>query len=59
MNCLLKQIKYLNQDRSLGTAERLRGASVGIMPSLLRISVGLEHIDDIIAEVEHGLGKSM
>jgi O-succinylhomoserine sulfhydrylase len=33
-------------------------ASVGIMPGLIRISVGLEHIDDIIAEVEQGLSKS-
>lgn len=29
---------------------------VGILPGLIRISVGLEHIDDIIADVEQGLG---
>jgi O-succinylhomoserine sulfhydrylase len=34
-------------------------ASVGIMPGLIRISVGLEHIDDIIAEVEQALQKSV
>ena len=29
---------------------------VGILPGLIRISVGLEHIDDIIGDVEQGLG---
>ncbi len=33
-------------------------AAVGILPGLIRISVGLEHIDDIIAEVEQALHKS-
>ncbi|MBX9853659.1 MAG: aminotransferase class I/II-fold pyridoxal phosphate-dependent enzyme [Cytophagaceae bacterium] len=33
-------------------------ASVGILPGLIRISVGLEHIDDIIEEVEQALEKS-
>jgi O-succinylhomoserine sulfhydrylase len=33
-------------------------AAVGIFPGLIRISVGLEHIDDIIAEVEQALEKS-
>jgi len=28
---------------------------VGILPGLIRISVGLEHIDDIIADIEQGL----
>jgi len=32
--------------------------AVGILPGLIRISVGLEHIDDIIAEVENALNKS-
>jgi O-succinylhomoserine sulfhydrylase len=31
---------------------------VGIIPGLLRFSVGLEHIDDIIADVEQALTKS-
>ncbi len=39
----------------LSDAER---TAVGILPGLIRISVGLEHIDDIIADVEHALGKS-
>lgn len=36
----------------LTDAER---AQVGIMPGLIRISVGLEHIDDIIKDVEQAL----
>lgn len=39
----------------LTNAER---AAVGIMPGLIRISVGLEHIDDIIADIEQALKKS-
>ncbi|MCZ8342154.1 MAG: aminotransferase class I/II-fold pyridoxal phosphate-dependent enzyme [Leptospira sp.] len=31
--------------------------AVGIKPGLIRISVGLEHIDDILKEVEQALGK--
>lgn len=33
-------------------------ASVGILPGLIRISVGLEHVDDIIADIEQALQKS-
>jgi O-succinylhomoserine sulfhydrylase len=29
--------------------------AVGITPGLIRISVGLEHIDDIMADVDHAL----
>jgi O-succinylhomoserine sulfhydrylase len=32
--------------------------SVGITPGLLRISVGLEHVDDIIADIEQALGRA-
>jgi O-succinylhomoserine sulfhydrylase len=39
----------------LNDAER---AAVGIYPGLIRVSAGLEHIDDIIADVEQALGKS-
>ena len=39
----------------LSDAER---AQVGIYPGLIRISVGLEHIDDIIADVEQALVHS-
>lgn len=31
---------------------------VGITPGLIRISVGLEHIDDILADIRQGLDKS-
>lgn len=33
--------------------------SVGITPGLVRISVGLEHIDDIIQDIEQALEKSV
>lgn len=39
----------------LAEEERQR---VGIVPGLIRISVGLEHIDDIIADIEQALKKS-
>lgn len=39
----------------LSEAER---QSVGITPGLIRISVGLEHIDDIIADIEQALQQS-
>lgn len=32
--------------------------AVGVLPGLIRISVGLEHIDDIIADVEQAFVKS-
>jgi O-succinylhomoserine sulfhydrylase len=40
---------------SLMEEERL---AVGITPGLIRISVGLEHVDDIVADVEQALRKS-
>ncbi len=33
--------------------------AVGILPGLIRVSVGLEHIDDILAEVKQALTASM
>ncbi|WNJ19187.1 aminotransferase class I/II-fold pyridoxal phosphate-dependent enzyme [Pontibacter sp. G13] len=33
-------------------------AEVGILPGLIRISVGLEHVDDIIADIEQALAAS-
>jgi len=38
----------------LSEAERL---AVGITPGLIRISVGLEHVDDILADIQQALGK--
>jgi len=32
-------------------------AAAGVFPTQLRVSVGLEHIDDIIADFEQALGK--
>ena len=31
--------------------------ATGILPELIRVSVGLEHIDDIIADFEQALAK--
>lgn len=39
----------------LTEAERLQ---VGIVPGLIRVSVGLEHRDDIIADIEQALARS-
>ena len=39
----------------LTDAER---AAVGILPGLIRVSVGLEHIDDVTADIEQALEKS-
>ncbi|MEZ4825650.1 MAG: aminotransferase class I/II-fold pyridoxal phosphate-dependent enzyme [Bacteroidia bacterium] len=39
----------------LSDAERME---TGILPGLVRISVGLEHIDDIIADIQQALEKS-
>ena len=39
----------------LTEAERL---AVGITPGLIRISAGLEHVDDIIADIEQALDKA-
>ena len=39
----------------LTEAERL---SVGITPGLVRVSVGLEHIDDIVADIDQALAAS-
>jgi O-succinylhomoserine sulfhydrylase len=40
---------------SLTEEERL---AVGILPGLIRISAGLEHVDDIIADIEQALIRS-
>jgi O-acetylhomoserine (thiol)-lyase len=32
--------------------------SSGVTPGLVRLSVGLEHIDDIIADLEHGFAAA-
>ncbi|NUN69192.1 MAG: aminotransferase class I/II-fold pyridoxal phosphate-dependent enzyme [Bacteroidetes bacterium] len=39
----------------LTDAER---AAVGILPGLIRVSVGLEHVDDILSDIDQALQKS-
>ena len=39
-------------DRKLTEEERL---AVGIVPGLIRVSVGLEHPDDLIADIKQAL----
>ena len=34
-------------------------ASVGITPTLLRLSPGLEHVDDLIADLEQAFNKAL
>lgn len=33
--------------------------AAGVLPNLLRVSVGIEHIDDIIADFEQAMGKAI
>ena len=33
-------------------------AALGISDSLVRLSVGIEHVDDLLADLEHGLSKA-
>jgi O-acetylhomoserine (thiol)-lyase len=33
-------------------------AATGVTPDYIRISVGIEHIDDILADIEQALGKA-
>jgi O-acetylhomoserine (thiol)-lyase len=41
--------------RQLSPEEQLAS---GVLPDLIRLSVGIEHIDDIIADIEQALAKS-
>jgi len=69
----LKRLRYFTMAESLGGIESLvcHPASmthasvprevregVGITDSLVRFSVGIEHIDDLIADVKHALGHT-
>jgi len=31
----------------------------GVMPEMIRLSVGIEHVDDIIAELDQALGATV
>jgi cystathionine beta-lyase/cystathionine gamma-synthase len=33
-------------------------AALGISDSLVRLSVGIEHVDDLLADLDHGLSKA-
>ena len=35
----------------------MRGRQMGITEDLIRISVGIEHLDDLIADLEQALAK--
>ncbi|MGD0337141.1 MAG: PLP-dependent transferase, partial [Candidatus Omnitrophota bacterium] len=39
----------LSQDEQIAT---------GVTPDFVRLSIGIEHIDDIIADIEQALGKT-
>ena len=41
--------------QQLSEEERL---ATGVTPDFIRLSIGLEHIDDIIADIEQALGKT-
>ena len=51
----LDALTLLSHSPNLSDEERAR---VGIVPGLVRISVGLEHIDDIIVDVDQALARS-
>jgi O-acetylhomoserine (thiol)-lyase len=42
--------------RQLDEAQQL---AAGVLPDMVRISVGLEHIEDILWDVEQGLGRAV
>ena len=50
-----KCLDFEKKEPASGGAVRQR---VGIVPGLIRISVGLEHPDDIIQDVEQALARS-
>jgi O-acetylhomoserine (thiol)-lyase len=42
--------------RQLTSAEQLK---VGVTPEMIRLSVGIEHIDDILADLSQALDKAI
>ena len=48
-----KKLKHIN--RQLTEEEQVAS---GVTPDLIRLSVGIEHIDDLIADVEQALAAS-
>ena len=45
-------------DSAISTSVKEARQAVGITPGLVRISVGLEHPDDIVRDVEQALARS-
>lgn len=41
--------------QQLSSEEQL---ATGVTPDFIRLSIGIEHIDDIIADIEQALGKA-
>lgn len=47
---------YTTTHEQLGDAER---KAAGVTPDLIRLSVGLEHIDDLLADLDHALAAAV
>jgi cystathionine gamma-synthase len=61
---VVKRVKLFTRATSLGGVESLiehrfsvEGTNSSSPPTLLRISIGLEHVDDLIADLEHALAE--
>ncbi|MNL54428.1 Cystathionine gamma-synthase [compost metagenome] len=62
---VVNQVKLFAQATSLGGVESLiehrasiEGPNTTTPPNLIRISAGLEHIDDLIADIEQALSNN-
>jgi cystathionine gamma-synthase len=62
---VIKRVKLFTRATSLGGVESLiehrfsvEGVNSVSPPTLLRISIGLEHVDDLIADLDHALGEN-
>ena len=55
VNSLISLCRKITSSTHSGLTEDEK-QELGILPGLIRISAGLEHIDDIIADIEQALG---
>jgi cystathionine gamma-synthase len=62
---VITRVKLFTRATSLGGVESLiehrfsvEGVNSASPPTLLRISIGLEHVDDLIADLDHALGRN-
>jgi cystathionine gamma-synthase len=62
---VITRVKLFTRATSLGGVESLiehrfsvEGVNSVSPPTLLRISIGLEHVDDLIADLDHALGRN-